>query len=118
MAAVIPPSPAGTPFGSQTWADWYEKVRRAINEAAEISWTQLTNFTGSNLTDLETRNHNDLQTLQGGTTNEFYHLTAAEDTALAAGYTGSVTLAKITPGGTNGSLTVSHGIITAYTAPT
>lgn len=34
------------------------------------------------------------------------------------GISASVVLAKITPGGTDGSLTVSNGIITAYTAPT
>lgn len=32
MAQVIPPSPIDAPFGSYGWADWYEKVRRAINE--------------------------------------------------------------------------------------
>lgn len=39
-------------------------------------------------------------------------------TAFAAGYTGTVTLAKITGGGTNGSLTITNGLITAVTAPT
>ena len=34
------------------------------------------------------------------------------------GINATVALAKITLGGTNGSLTVSNGIITAYTAPT
>ena len=38
--------------------------------------------------------------------------------ASTAGYTGTVTLAKITGGGTNGSLTVINGLITAVTAPT
>lgn len=35
-----------------------------------------------------------------------------------SGYSGSVTLAKLTSGGANGSLTVSNGLITAYSAPT
>jgi hypothetical protein len=30
----------------------------------------------------------------------------------------TVTLAKLTTGGTNGSLTVTNGVITAYVAPT
>lgn len=38
--------------------------------------------------------------------------------ASAAGYTGTVTLAKITGGGTDGSLTITNGLITAVTAPT
>jgi hypothetical protein len=32
--------------------------------------------------------------------------------------TGTVALAKLTPGGTNGSLEVTDGILTSYTAPT
>lgn len=37
---------------------------------------------------------------------------------LAPGITGTVTLAKITGGGANGSLTFTKGIITAVTNPT
>lgn len=34
------------------------------------------------------------------------------------GVSGTILLAKLTGGGTNGSITVSHGIITAFTNPT
>jgi hypothetical protein len=34
------------------------------------------------------------------------------------GYSGTVSLAKLTTGGSNGSLTLTNGIVTAYTAPT
>lgn len=83
--ALIPPSPVGSPFGSFTWADWYEKVRRAINASSTLAWSQITDFTGSNLTSILTRLHKDLQGLQGGTTNEYYHLTNAEYTLVHAG---------------------------------
>lgn len=33
MSQIIPPSPVDSPFGSYNWADWYEKVRRAINNS-------------------------------------------------------------------------------------
>lgn len=33
MPQIIPPSPVDSPFGAYNWADWYEKVRRAINNA-------------------------------------------------------------------------------------
>lgn len=66
MAIVIPPAPVGTPFGDYSWLDWYQKVRRAINDVNNI-------------------NHNDLQNIQGGTSGEHYHLTAAEHTALTSG---------------------------------
>lgn len=42
----------------------------------------------------------------------------AVQAAFAAGYTGTVTLAKITALGANGSLTITNGLITAVTAPT
>lgn len=68
MADIIPPTPVGGQFGSYTWQDWYEKVRRAINNSSTISWSQITDFTGSNLTSLQTRLHNDLQSIQGSST--------------------------------------------------
>ncbi len=51
--------------------------------ANAIDWV-FVNKTGSNLTDLETRNHNDLQNIQGGQANEYYHLTALQHTNLTA----------------------------------
>jgi SPRY domain len=60
----LPPAPVGTPFGSFTWADWYEKVRRILNEGL--------------------LNHNDLQNIQGGNATERYHLTQAEYTGMTS----------------------------------
>jgi hypothetical protein len=40
------------------------------------------------------------------------------NTTLATGITGTVALAKLTGGGTNGSLTFTKGLITAFVAPT
>ena len=37
---------------------------------------------------------------------------------LSGGYTGTIALAKLTGGGTDGSLTVKNGIIITYVAPT
>jgi hypothetical protein len=36
----------------------------------------------------------------------------------ATGYTGNATLAKLTPGGANGTLVITNGLVTGYTAPT
>lgn len=36
----------------------------------------------------------------------------------AAGYSGTISLAKLTTGGTNGTITVNNGVITAVTQPT
>jgi hypothetical protein len=42
-----------------------------------IGWDQI-NTAGSDLTDIATRNHNDLQSFNGGTSGEYYHLTSAQ----------------------------------------
>lgn len=96
MADIIPPSPIDAPFGSYNWQDWYFKVRQAINQGQSISWSQITNFTGSNLTSIATRNHNDLQNFQGGAPTDYYHLTAVQHTALTAGFTGTGNLVRQT----------------------
>lgn len=44
--------------------------------------------------------------------------TARTNLGLGGGFSGTVTLAKLTTSGTNGSLTVANGIITSVTAPT
>lgn len=65
-----------------------------------------------------TINHDNLAGLQGGQANEFYHLTLAQQTAIAAGVSGTITLAKLTGLGSNGSITVQGGIITGFVNPT
>jgi len=45
---------------------------------ALVKWSNAIDFSGSNITDIETRLHNDLQSIQGGTASERYHLTADE----------------------------------------
>jgi len=65
MAAKLPPLPVGVAPGSGYWNDWYEKLRKIIND--------LIGGIG----------HNVLAGLQGGQAGEYYHLTLAEYTALA-----------------------------------
>lgn len=86
MPAILPPSPNGMPPGHSFWNDWYEKLRLIINEIATsiVQWTAV-DFTGSNLTDIQTRNHNNLQNIQGGTAGQYYHLSLAEQTGLTGG---------------------------------
>jgi hypothetical protein len=87
MADILPPAPVEAQFGAYNWVDWYKKVRDAINNAGSVTWANI-DFSGSNITSIATRNHNDLQNIQGGTPGEYYHLTAAEYAALGdAGWT-------------------------------
>lgn len=53
----------------------------AINSGIGQSFASL-DFSGSNLTSLTTRLHNQLQGLQGGAAGEMYHLTAAQYAAI------------------------------------
>lgn len=63
------------------WNSWFEEVRARINElVANASSTTGTlwssvNKSGSNLTDLETRNHSDLQNINSAT---YTHLTKVQ----------------------------------------
>lgn len=65
MADIIPPAPVDAPFGAYNWADWYEKVRRQINQATTIAWSIVTGtpttIAGYGITDAYTKTQNDTQ---------------------------------------------------------
>ena len=77
MADILPPAPVNEPQASYGWTDWYVKLVAFINTQNNISWASI-NKAGSNLTDLATRLHNDLQTVQGGAAGDRQHLTTAQ----------------------------------------
>ncbi len=75
---LAPPPPTKEPlFDRWAWLLW-----KRLTATGQLLWDTIS-FTGSNLTDIETRNHADLQSMQGGTTNEYYHMTSAEDSEIA-----------------------------------
>ncbi len=74
MPERLPPNPKGVQANHGYFQDWYDKVRKTINDSSiSILWSNI-NFSGSNLTDLSTRLHNNLQGNQGGAAGEFNHL--------------------------------------------
>jgi len=88
---------------------WTERLWKKITTAAGIAWSVI-DKTGSNLTDIQTRNHNDLQTIQGGAASEYYHLNAADyamvtSTGLSAG---AYTAPTVTDNG-DGTITLGSG---------
>ena len=109
MAQLLPPIPK-EPIepNSHVWREWFNSIRNVIVNTAQgvIAWASL-NFAGSNITDIATRNHNSLQTIQGGTANQYYHLTATQLTNLGTvttisvatsnGFAGTVATATTTP---------------------
>ncbi len=72
-----PPHSSVQDLNSPAWQRWFSDLMKKVTATGAILWTQI-DKTGSNLTDLVTRNHNDLQSLQGGTAAQYYHLTNIE----------------------------------------
>lgn len=64
MGAVLPPPPLNSPNGSIYWLQWYTQLTNVLNQTG-YPFTNLS-FTGSNITSIQTRNHNDTQNIQGG----------------------------------------------------
>ena len=147
MAVQLPPIPNNPITDVFVWRDWFYKVSQLLVQQASIAWTSI-DFTGSNLRDIVTRQHNALQDIQGGIPGQYYHLTTAQLASVTSiptlgtmatqnansvaitggsiagtiiptgGITVTITTAKITSGGTNGSMTFTDGILTAQTQAT
>lgn len=126
----VPPPPTSN-NDQGIWGVWYTQVKDAINTiGTSLKWTSL-DFTGSKLTDILSRNHSDLLSLQGGTATQYYHLTLAQHTDLTdagdstshyhasdrarANHTGTQLLATISDAGTAASQSGLTVVIT--TAP-
>lgn len=80
-----------------SYQQWFQRIRDYTNQVgtATIPWAQVSKA-GSNLTDLTTRNHNDLSNIFGGGTSDYYHLTASQ-------YNSVVTLTTVSALATLGS---------------
>lgn len=89
MAGGLPPPPTRGESGDFIWIDWYNKLNNLLNTGGIVAWTQI-DFSGSSLADLQVRNHEQLNSIQGGTAGEHYHLTLAQWTAFTAGTVTSV----------------------------
>jgi hypothetical protein len=105
MAYQIPPIPNNPITDVFVWRDWFYKVSQALVQQASIAWTSI-DFTGSNLQDIQTRQHNALQNLQGGIASQYYHLSQAQYNSLSA-------LASIPITPVNGGTGVA-GTLTGY----
>lgn len=121
---LVPPPPTGIGILDR----WLALLWRKLTAAGEILWAQVSKA-GSNLTDIETRNHADLQNLN---TASYTHLTATQATDLTdAGdtllhyhlrhdVTGVLTggVLSVSVGGTTFSITDGTGqVIDNYTTP-
>lgn len=64
MPYILPPVPYDQPQTSYEWIDWYTKLINQINAGTA---------------------HNVLNSIQGGTANQYYHLTQTQHTDLLDG---------------------------------
>jgi hypothetical protein len=79
--AGLPPPPSNDPPGSFAWVEWYRLLRNYISSASSIPWSTI-QFAGSDIGDIATKRHNDLESFQGGQSGEYYHLKSADYTDL------------------------------------
>jgi len=84
----LPPPPIQDQPGSFGWMEWYRQLRDYISSASSVPWNVI-NFTGSKISDIALRSHNDLQNLQGGTPGSRYHLTETQHAAVLESITSS-----------------------------
>ena len=84
---ALGPPPLHTPITSPLWTRYFERLSQQLGGTAEggVGYFNGLNFTSSNITSILTRNHNDTQNTQGGSSGERYHLTAAQHTGVTAG---------------------------------
>lgn len=71
-----PPGPGENDITSPAWLIWFQNLRNYTLNPQNVHWGNI-DLTGSNLNQLVTRNHNDLQSVQGGSSNNYWHLTQA-----------------------------------------
>jgi hypothetical protein len=83
MAVAVPPIPVGEDQNSFAWNQWYLALSQLLGTSGSIAWA-LIDFSGSDLQDIATRNHSSLQNFQGGIAGERYHLTQAQNLAVAS----------------------------------
>ena len=135
--ALIPPQPVGMLPGSGLWNDWIEKVRSALNQnLSSISWSIITGkpttIAGFGIVDAQTKLNNSaglaaalsdetgtgLSVFNTAPTINNVLLTGTISTAGTPGISTTITTAKLTGAGTNGSMTFTNGILTAQTPAT
>lgn len=83
MANQLPPMPNNPITDVFVWRDWFYKVSQLLVQQAAIAWTSI-DFTGSNLLNIQTRQHNALQSIQGGIGGQYYHLTQSQYNSVSA----------------------------------
>ena len=109
----LPNAPIHDTEFSYAWREWLRRTHVRVTGAAQMLWSQI-DKAGSNLTEIVTRRHRDLQDLQGGTTAEYYHLTSAQHTETTTFFSATDMTGAEAETLTDGSVADSLHIHTAY----
>lgn len=117
MAIQLPPIPNNPITDVFVWRDWFYKVSQALVQQASIAWSSI-DFTGSNLQDIQTRQHNALQNIQGGIAGQYYHITQAQYNSLGTLPTFPLTVPNGGTGATSLTGYVYGNGTSAFTAST
>ena len=112
MAVQLPPIPNNPITDIFVWRDWFYKVSQVLVQQASIAWSSI-DFTGSNLQDIQTRQHNALQNIQGGIASQYYHLSLAQYNSLSA----LTSLPVTVPNGGTGATTLTGYVYGNGTSP-
>jgi hypothetical protein len=98
--AYLPPPPVQDVSGSYAWLDWYRQLRNYISQSGSVPWNVI-DFAGSDIVNIISRSHQNLQSLQGGTTGQYYHLTQSKHTELSGTFLSVVTASATVNGESN-----------------
>jgi hypothetical protein len=120
MSAGIPPPPLNSPNGSYYWLEWYTQLTNVLNQTG-YPFTALS-FSGSDIASIQSRNHNELTQIQGGTasgvspgTGFAYHMTGKGYVSAGGTLTGGPSGWSIT-NPSAGVYTLTTGLSTALPA--
>jgi hypothetical protein len=78
---ALPPAPINEPPGSFAWQQWYLELQKLYSTGGAIPWVTI-DTSGSDIQDIANRAHNNLQSIQGGTSGSHYHLVKATKSSL------------------------------------
>ncbi len=77
MPAYLPPPPITQENNNSfIWLEWFRQLRNFVQTSGSVPWV-VVDKAGAELDDLPTRPHSQLQSIQGGSVGNYYHLTKA-----------------------------------------
>jgi len=83
VAVSLPPPPLKATPVDFVWTSWYNSLYQVVSNSSTITWASI-DKTGSSLSDITTRNHSQLNAIQGGGGGNYYHLNLTDYNGVSA----------------------------------